>query len=257
MCRWWDVTDAGVQTRLQVPSPVLDGKACIITKEKWVTTEPLTHTGWFLSEPLLLFSASAASAAAFFSSNSSLLRTGPLRPSSTRLRANFLLYKTEERERVWSRRGDEACREGRAQHGRRAANVAFCSDVFADNVADLCPHAATLTLFQWPCRDSQLHDSPFENHHSCVWALGSSPEDQICQISWWPHVLLPRLGEAQPASAPQRKSYILLQLWCGSPEIHLSPKTAPKYLCLPHQQEEKPLKPASPSSFHWLKQSLN
>lgn len=132
----------------------------------------LTHTGWFLLEPLFLFSASAASAAAFFSSNSSLLRTGPLRPSSTRLWANFLLYKTEEQERVWSRRGDEACREGRAQHGRRAANVTFCSDVFADNVADLCPHAATLTLFQWPFRDSQLHDSPFEESPQLHLSLG-------------------------------------------------------------------------------------
>lgn len=103
----------------------------------------LTHTGWFLSEPLLLFSASAASAAAFFSSNSSLLRTGPLRPSSTRLWANFLLCKTEEHERVRSRRGDEACREGRAQRGGRAANVApVCLQI---NVAG--PHATTLTFF--------------------------------------------------------------------------------------------------------------
>lgn len=84
----------------------------------WWDGAGLTHTGWLLLS--LALSASAASANAFFSSNSSLFRTGPLRPSSTRFRANSLLYETEE-ERIWLRRGDRACRKGRVERNRRAA----------------------------------------------------------------------------------------------------------------------------------------
>lgn len=130
----------------------------------------LTHTGWSLSEPLVLFSASAASAAAFFSSNSSLLRTGPLRPSSTRLWANFLLYKTEEQERVWSRRGDEACREGRAQHGRRAANEApMCLQI----MLQICAHTQPRSLcFSGPAGILSSMISPFEEPLQLHLSLG-------------------------------------------------------------------------------------
>ena len=68
-----------------------DSSAC----NMWRAGADLTHTGWLRLS--IALSASAASAAAFFSSNSSLFRTGPFRPSSTRLRANSLLCKTENR----------------------------------------------------------------------------------------------------------------------------------------------------------------
>lgn len=38
-----------------------------------------------------------------------------------------------------------------------------------------------------------------------------------------PHVLIPKIPAAGPVSAPKRKSYIFLQLWCGWPEMSLRP----------------------------------
>lgn len=115
------------------------------------------------------------------------------------------------------------------------------------------------SVCQWPCRDSQLHDSPFEEPPRLHLRLGtiscsSNRSDfRVSQIKAGGATCPPTQDRRGPACvrAPEKKFYFAPTLMWLTRNPFVSPKTALKYPRLPQKHQEKSLKPASPSCFHW------